>query len=221
MTSFKLDIAYSTTDASGSFELVVNAAWEARVTGLFGPSGSGKTTLLEALLGVRGKTGVTGFASVGGRTLFDTGSGAWLAPGERRFGWVPQDGALFPHLSVAGNLRLAPSGGGLPEDQIVQLLELGPLMKRMPEKLSGGERMRAALGRALRARHEVLLLDEPLASLDKERRQSLLALIRRLATELPVAIVYVSHDWQEIQTLCQHALVLDGGRLQSSGPPKA
>lgn len=218
MTRFALNFRYESEARPEPFRLALDVTWNAKATGIFGPSGSGKTTLLEILLGLRPRERVDGSVRIGDRALFDTREGTWLPARARRFGWVPQDSALFPHLTVEGNLRFGDARAGS-FDAVVGLLELSGLLGRRADLLSGGERQRVALGRSLLAPHDVLLLDEPLASLDATRRSSLLGYIEKIVDEAKVPVLYVSHDWQEIQRLCDHALLLDGGVLTSSGAP--
>ncbi len=219
MTRFTLNLRYDSEAKPEPFRLALEASWEAKATGIFGPSGSGKTTLLEILLGLRPRRQIQGSARIGERTLFDTASSSWLPAQSRRFGWVPQDSALFPHLTVEGNLRFGDARAQAFTD-VVKLLELGGLLGRRAELLSGGERQRVALGRSLLAPHDVLLLDEPLASLDAARRRNLLGFIEKIVGEAKVPVLYVSHDWEEIRRLCDHALLLDGGTLTASGAPE-
>jgi len=218
MTVWRLDLTYSATGRQAPFTLACQASWQARATGLYGPSGSGKTTLLEILLGLREKRRVRGLIEVGGRRLVDSAAGLTVPSTQRRFGWVPQDGSLFPHLTVESNLRYGAPRTTDPTD-VVQLLELTPLLGRRTAELSGGERQRAALGRALLAPHDALLLDEPFAALDPRRRSALLGYVRRIVDERQTPIIYVSHDWSEIRALCSFVLVLDRGRLVAQGTP--
>ena len=220
MTRFDLAFAYQTTTKPEPFRLEVKVAWQARATGIFGPSGSGKSTLLEVLLGLRPLTQIEGQAAIGDRTLFNTTRGAALSPSERRLGWVPQDAGLFPHLSVERNLRFAERAESKVRfEDATALLELGTLLGRRPDQLSGGERQRVALGRALIAPHDLLLLDEPLSSLDAPRRTHLLGYIQRVVRDAGVPLVYVSHDWQEIRNLCEYALLFDTGAVLAHGHP--
>ena len=218
MTTWRLDLTYRAAGRNAPFTLACQASWQARATGLYGPSGSGKTTLLEILLGLREKRRVRGVIEVGGRRLIDSAVGLAIPSAKRRFGWVPQDGSLFPHLTVESNLRYgAPRAADA--TAIVQLLELTPLLSRRTAELSGGEQQRAALGRALLAPHDALLLDEPFAALDPRRRGALLGYVRRIVDERQTPVLYVSHDWNEIRTLCEFVLVLDRGRLVAQGTP--
>ncbi|MDH3744131.1 MAG: molybdenum ABC transporter ATP-binding protein [Acidobacteriota bacterium] len=206
------------------FALDVEFSTDRAVTGVFGPSGAGKSSLLEAVAGVR--------REARGRILFD--GEAWL-DSERRFtlpteqrgvGYVPQEGLLFPHLNVRDNLlagarrrRVDGDESKAPFEKVARLLELTPLLDREPRTLSGGERQRVALGRALCSQPSILLLDEPLASLDLPLRRRLLMLLRRVRSELTVPMVLVTHDPIEVQALCDEVVVLREGRVVGGGEP--
>ncbi len=187
------------------------------VTALFGPSGSGKTSLVNMLAGLLRPD--SGRIALAGRTLFDSNRGVDLSPQRRRVGYVFQDGRLFPHLTVRGNLLYGrPRGGGKGDDglelePVVELLGIGHILHRRPAALSGGERQRVAIGRALLCRPRLLLMDEPLASLDQGRKQELLPFIQRLARGCSLPIVYVSHSREEIRCLAHTVVVLEGGRV--------
>ncbi len=193
---------------------------EGGVIALFGPSGCGKTTLLHLIAGLlRPDSGVV---RIGGTRLFDSAAGVDLPAEQRRIGYVFQDARLFPHLSVRGNLdygaRRAPAGApGAPFQEVVDLLGLPSLLARRPHELSGGERQRVALGRALLARPRVLLLDEPLASLDRPRRAELLPYLERLRDRLAIPIVYVSHEFEEVLRLASHVVLLRAGQVLGQG----
>ena len=207
------------------FELDVLFDTRHRVTGVFGPSGSGKTSLLESVAGLR--------PDARGRIEFE--ADVWLdgeracAPERRGIGYVPQEGLLFPHRTVRGNLlagaRRAHGRGGRdgPAGEAfalaVRLLELEPLLERRPAQLSGGERQRVALGRALCSGPRLLLLDEPLASLDLPLRRRLVPYLRRVRDEFQVPILFVSHDPTEVATLCDDLVVLRAGRVVARGVP--
>ena len=191
------------------------------VTALFGRSGAGKTTLVNMLAGLDRPD--SGRITVGGRTLFDSAEGINLRPEARRVGYVFQEGRLFPHLDVRANLRygigrMAPGERGAAFERTVDLLGLGPLLGRRPQRLSGGEKQRVAIGRALLAAPRLLLMDEPLASLDAPRRDEILPFIERLAGETALPIVYVSHTVDEVIRLADTVAVLDAGQLVASGP---
>jgi len=190
------------------------------ITGVFGPSGAGKSSLLEAVAGMRSEA--QGRVLLGECVWLDTATGIDLAPEHRGLGYVPQDGLLFPHLDVRGNLlagsrRRAP--GTMSLESVAGLLSIGGLMERSVTSLSGGERQRVALARALCSGPDLLLLDEPLAALELPLRRRLLTLLRRLRADLTVPMLFISHDPIEIQALCDEVLVLEQGRLVASGPP--
>jgi len=205
----------------GGFRLDAQFAADAPIVALFGRSGAGKSTLVNAIAGLvkpqRGRI------CVDGRALFDENAGIDLAPENRRVGYVFQDALLFPHLTVRGNLaygeRLTPPGERyVDHDRIVDLLDLGRLLDRRPSRLSGGERQRAAIGRALLASPRLLLMDEPLASLDAARKTEILAYIELLRDELRLPIVYVSHSLEEVTRLADHVVVIGDGRVIAEGP---
>jgi molybdate transport system ATP-binding protein len=201
----------------GGFVLEFAVRADARAVTLFGPSGSGKTTALEAVAGLR--TPVTGHVRIGERVLFDAGR-VNLAPSARRVGYVPQDALLFPHLGVRQNVVFArPRRERFALAAIERMLELGPLMDRTVHGLSGGERQRVALGRALYSGPDLLLLDEPLAAVDRAARTRLVEALRRIRDELGVPMLYVTHARDEALALGEHAVVLDEGRVVAAGPP--
>ncbi len=208
------------------FVLEVEFTAEQPVTGVFGASGAGKTSLLEVVAGLR--RGATGRLVFGGEVWLDSDARRFVPPERRRIGYVPQDGLLFPHLDVRQNLlagdRRARAAGQRPADElasVAELLELGPLLERSVATLSGGERQRVALGRALCSGPRLLLLDEPLASLDLPLRRRLLPFLRRVRAELTVPMLLVSHDPIEIQALCDDLIVLSDGRVIARGEPRA
>ncbi len=223
MTDFvEIDLALE----QGGFALAVAARLGAAAA-VLGPSGAGKTTLLEAIAGLRR---ARGRLVVGGEVLQDSAAKISLPPERRRLGYVPQQGALFPHLSVLGNLvfgrprqagRRARRAGGADFDGLVAGLDLAPLLARYPRHLSGGEQRRVALARALLARPRLLLLDEPTAGLDTVRARKALAGIRRVQAELGVPLLLVTHDEREALALAAEVVVLEGGRVHSAGPARA
>ena len=177
---------------------------------LFGPSGCGKTSCLRAIAGL---LRVPGRLGVAGEVWQDDARGVFVPPHRRSVGMVFQQGALFPHLSVRGNLEFArgraPSGRpGVALERVLALLGLAPLLERMPAHLSGGERQRVAIGRALAASPRLLLLDEPLASLDLARRAELLPWLQAMQAELDIPALLVSHAPDEVATLARHVVVL-------------
>jgi molybdate transport system ATP-binding protein len=204
----------------GSFLLQTELKLEQPVVGLFGPSGSGKSTLLGILAGTikpdRGRI------IVNGRCLLDTAHNTYVPIHQRRVGLVFQDSKLFPHLSVKRNLEYG--FNLLPEtdkrfsfNQIVDLLELQPLLQQRPNQLSGGEKQRVALGRALLAAPELLLLDEPMASLDERLKSQILPFLRRVKEQIGVPMIYVSHSINEILDLTQQLAVIHNGAILAHG----
>ena len=186
------------------FALDATVTMAARTTALYGPSGSGKTSLLEVVAGVR--TPSSGRVLLNGRDVTD------VPPRLRRVGYVPQDDALFPHLSVRQNVFY---GGGASEARStpIEILEIGHLLDRGVKRLSGGERKRVALARALLSNPEVLLLDEPLAGVDLELRTRVLDYLVRVRDEFPIPMVYVTHQREEVEALCEEMVVIERGRV--------
>lgn len=203
---------------NAAFSLDVGFTVDARALALVGPSGSGKTTILNAIAGVF--TPDQGRIRLDGMTLLDTAMKINVRQSRRRIGYVFQDGRLFPHLTVRRNLLygrwFAPRyEHGLGLDDIVALLGIGHLMDRNPDALSGGEKQRVAIGRALLAKPRLLLMDEPLAALDLERRSQILTLIERLRDELGLPMVLVSHDPGEVARVATSIVDIRHGRLGS------
>jgi len=204
----------------GDFELEARFAASSGLTALFGRSGSGKTTLINVLAGL--ERPASGRIVVGDKVLFDSAAGIDLPPEHRRLGYVFQEGRLFPHLSVRANLRygtrFAPAGDRHQSlDAVVWLLDLGPLLDRRPGTLSGGEKQRVAIGRALLASPRLLLMDEPLASLDAQRRGEILPYIESLRDDLGIPVVYVSHSVEEVVRLADTLVLLSEGRTVAAG----
>jgi molybdate transport system ATP-binding protein len=188
------------------------------VTVLFGPSGSGKSTIINAAAGLLRPD--TCRIEVDGQVFADTRSGTWLPPERRRAGLVFQDSRLFPHMSVATNLRFGlrrVGPGAVGFDEIVELLGIGRLLDRRPHTLSGGERQRVAIGRALLAQPHLLLMDEPLASLDSARKAEILPYLIRLKTSLKLPVLYVTHALDEIVRLADSLVLLEAGRVVGFG----
>ena len=194
----------------GDFRLDVSFSAEAPIVGLFGRSGSGKTSIVNAIAGIgRPKRGSI---RINDAVLFDTERRIDLSPESRRVGYVFQDGLLFPHMDVQANLAYGqrlhkPRDRFIDEARVVDLLGLGGLLRRRPRTLSGGEKQRVAIGRALLAQPRILLMDEPLASLDYARKTEILDYIERLRDELAIPIVYVSHSVAEMTRLAVRANV--------------
>ncbi len=201
--------------------------WESRerFLGIFGHSGAGKTTILEAIAGT--SRSARGAVRVDDRVLLDTRRGIRLAPEERGVGYVPQDGLLFPHLDVIGNVRFGAAraarsvGRPLPPERVLAVLELTGMESRTLAGLSGGERRRVALARALCSGPGLLLLDEPLAGLDAPLKRRILPYLLRVRDEFGIPTVFVSHDPGEVSLLCDEVLVLEKGSVLASGPPAA
>ncbi|HKI97419.1 MAG TPA: molybdenum ABC transporter ATP-binding protein [bacterium] len=191
------------------------------VTALFGPSGSGKTTVLRCIAGL--VRAPQGRLQLGGVCWQDESRALFLPPHRRPLGYVFQESSLFPHLSVRGNLaygwkRVPAAERRVPFDQAVALLGLGHLLERTPQGLSGGERQRVAIGRAVLAGPRLLLLDEPLANLDRASKAEILPYLERLRAELGLPMLYVSHDLDEVSRLADHLVVLRDGRVTDAGP---
>jgi molybdate transport system ATP-binding protein len=206
--------------ALAHFTLELDVVLEAPMTAVFGASGSGKTSLLETISGLRRPA--AGHVRVDGQVVTDVAGGLFVPPERRAIGYVPQDGALFPHLSVRANLLygakpVAAQPAGLSFEHVTAVLEIAPLVDRAPATLSAGEKQRVALGRALLAAPRVLLLDEPLASLDLPLRERLLPYLLRVRDEFHVPMLYVTHSPDEVVALCSEALVLERGRALHHG----
>jgi molybdate transport system ATP-binding protein len=200
------------------FTLALDVEITRHVTALFGPSGAGKTTVLDLIAGLRRSP--SAYIELDGRVLTDTSAGREVPARDRHIGYVPQDGALFPHLSVRGNLLYGSKGDAVPE-RVTEVLDIGHLLDRRIGGLSGGERQRVALARALLSSPRLLLLDEPLASLDEELRTRILAYLKRVRDEFKVPMLYVSHARSEVVELCEEVLVLNRGSLKGQGDPRA
>ncbi|CAI2717278.1 molybdenum ABC transporter ATP-binding protein [Nitrospina watsonii] len=191
------------------------------VTVIFGRSGSGKTTLLRCMAGLTRSP--SGYFRIGDAVWQDESTGRFRPVHQRAIGLVFQDARLFPHLTVQGNLhygyrRIAEHERRIDFDHIVSLLELAPLLNRMPRNLSGGEQQRVAIGRALLTSPRLLLMDEPLANLDTARKLEILPFLLKLRTELGLPIVYVSHSLEEILQLVDTLVLLKAGRVIACGP---
>ena len=204
------------TKQLGEFSIEASFTSEGRVTGLFGASGAGKTSLINMIAGLLRPD--RGIITLDGETLDDTATGAHVPPHRRRIGYVFQDARLFPHLNVRQNLDYGRRMNRLADDpaqrsRVTDLLDIGGLLDRRPGQLSGGERQRVALGRALLSKPRLLLLDEPLGSLDEERKAEILPYLVRLRDEANVPMVYVSHDADEMRQLATQIVMLRRGRI--------
>ena len=222
-----IDLQFDIGVEQGDFVLEVFDQSRVEVLGLFGPSGAGKTTILEAIAGLRRPS--RGQIVVGGTTLFASDSGIDVPPRARRIGYVPQDVLLFPHMSVRGNLAYGSHQQATKSkpardpqvdlDVVASMLEIDSLLNRRIQGLSGGERQRVALGRALMTSPALLLLDEPLAAVDRARRERILPYLLRIRRELHVPLVYVTHDADELTQIADRVLVIVDGKVMRAGPP--
>jgi len=188
------------------------------VTAIFGHSGSGKTTLLRCIAGLERPR--QGHLLVNGETW--QGAGSFLPTHRRPLGYVFQEASLFPHLSVLKNLtygqKRTPREHRVSLERAIDLLGISPLLERKPDRLSGGERQRVAIARALAVSPELLLMDEPLASLDLARKREILPYLERLHDELEIPVIYVSHAADEVARLADHLVVMEAGKAVAQGP---
>ena len=204
----------------GEFAVEAALTSEGRVTGLFGASGAGKTSLINMIAGLLRPD--HGIIAIDGETLDDTSARIHVPVHRRRIGYVFQDARLFPHLDVRENLDYGRRMNRLTEDaaqwrRVTELLDLGELLDRRPGKLSGGERQRVALGRALLSQPRLLLMDEPLGSLDEERKEEILPYLVRLRDEAGIPMVYVSHDPSEMRQLASQIAIIRHGHVTAFG----
>ncbi len=201
------------------FRFEMEGTFEARVMAICGPSGAGKTTLLELVAGLRRPA--SGRIELDGEVLADAEAKLFVPPAERRLGYVPQDLALFPHLDVERNLhygrRRAGENDRSSPDEVIRVLGLGGLLKRRIGQLSGGEKQRVALGRALFSGPRLLLLDEPLTGLDPDLRLRVLGYLRRVRDELAMPMLYVTHDAGDAAVLADEVLWIEEGKLKARG----
>jgi molybdate transport system ATP-binding protein len=208
------------TKQLGEFSLQVAFTSDGLVTGLFGASGAGKTSLINMIAGLLRPD--RGTVAIDTETLDDTAAQIHVPAHRRRIGYVFQDARLFPHLDVRQNLDYGRRMNRLADDpaqrtRVTDLLDIGGLLDRRPGQLSGGERQRVALGRALLAQPRLLLLDEPLGSLDEERKVEILPYLVRLRDEAGIPMVYVSHDAGEMRQLATRVVMLKRGRVTAFG----
>ncbi len=213
-----LELSVQRQQGSFTVELDLNAGQG--VTALFGRSGSGKTSIINMVAGLYRPD--TGRISVEGKILFDSQAKIDLPPDRRRLGYVFQEGRLFPHLSVTANLcfgmnRTPANERRVAFDDVVAVLGIGHLLDRRPAKLSGGEKQRVAIGRALLASPRILLMDEPLAALDSQRKSELLPFIGKLSKVFSIPILYVSHSMDEVLKLADTLVLMDDGKAAAVG----
>ena len=211
------DIAVSI--AQGAFRLDFAVSCDVRALALYGPSGSGKTSVLEVIAGIRRPK--RGRVAIGGHVLFDAAAGVDVPTRHRRVGYVPQDALLFPHLDVRRNIMYgAPAADWTAVEPVVERLAIGHLVARPVTDLSGGERQRVALARALASKPAILLLDEPLAALDRAMKRTVLQMLVDVRDTLRIPMVYVTHVSDEATAIADYAVVLDSGNIGAAGPAK-
>jgi len=206
-----------------AFALEMDAVLNAHVTAVFGPSGAGKTSLLEAVAGLRRPE--AGRIVLSGRVLDDARTGSHAPARGRAVGYVTQDDSLFPHLSTLGNLRYGArrhgtAGPALAESRVVEVLGLSSFLDRRPSTLSGGERRRVALGRALLSGPELLLLDEPLSGLERALKERVLEHLLKVREAFPIPILFVTHEPAEVVALADEVVLLESGRIRARGTPR-
>ncbi|MFC7400382.1 molybdenum ABC transporter ATP-binding protein [Chelatococcus sp. GCM10030263] len=215
-----MTIAVDVAHAFGRFRLTARFEGEGGVTALFGRSGSGKTSLVNIIAGLLRPE--HGRVVVDGVTLVDTKRRIFVPPHRRRLGYVFQEARLFPHLTVRQNLLygrfFTPAAERPAIAPVIEMLGIGHLLDRRPAGLSGGEKQRVAIGRALLAGPRLLLMDEPLASLDEARKGEILPYIERLRDEMRLPIVYVSHSLTEVARLATTLVVMNNGQVEAAGP---
>ena len=201
----------------GEIEISGELDVASRLLALCGPSGSGKTSVLNMIAGLRRPD--EGRIVIGGQILLDTSKGVDLPARARRLGYVFQEPRLFPHMSVRANLvygaqRTPRDGAFVSFDDIVALLGIAPLLARRPDRLSGGEKQRVAIGRALLSQPRALLLDEPLSAIDDARRQEILALVETLRDAFAIPTIFVSHRVDEVTRLAEDVAMIEAGKLR-------
>lgn len=215
-----MSLSVAISHAFDDFELDVAFHGGPGVTALFGPSGAGKTTIVNAIAGLIKPQ--EGRIEIDGDMVFDSATGYAQPPQGRGIGYVFQDSRLFPHMTVLENLRYGARFSDRPivigEQDVIDLLGIAPILARRPGTLSGGEKQRVALGRALLCQPRLLLMDEPLAALDEPRKDEVLPYLERLRSEASLPILYISHAMREIARLADHLIVLSNGKVATSGP---
>jgi len=216
-----VSVTIDVTHRAGAFQLELVETIPAGFTAVVGPSGSGKTTTLNILAGLTRPARAV--VRMGEEVWVDTGRGTWVPPHRRRIGYVFQEPRLFPHFTVRQNLlygrgRQHERANTIATDEVIHLLNLASLLQRRPARLSGGEQQRVALGRALLANPQLLLLDEPLASVDQAHRLEILPYLDRFRATHRIPTVYVTHTWAEVSSRADHVIELAAGRVEFSGP---
>lgn len=204
------------------FTLEIDATFDRPVTGIFGPSGAGKTSLLDVIAGLRRP--IAGRVQRDDTVLFDAGVSLSLPPRFRQIGYVPQDLALFPHLSVRANLlygyrRQCVETPSFTLPHVIEVMEIATLLERNVTSLSGGEQQRVGFARAILSAPRLLLLDEPMSSLDSRLKTRLIPFLHRIRDEFRLPLVYVTHDASELIALCDEVFVLERGLLIERGAP--
>ncbi len=206
----------------GTFVLELDLEVSGQVIGIFGGSGAGKTSLLEIVAGLRKPQ--SGHVAIDDRVLTDRSSGVFVPPERRGVGYVPQDLALFPHLSVKENLLYGhlpgTSSPGISLGHVAEVLEIDALLDRSIGKLSGGQKQRVAFARALLASPRLLLMDEPLASLDQELKFKIIPYLKRIRDEFKIPMLYVSHSPDEVAALCDRVMIMRDGKCLRVSPPE-
>lgn len=202
---------------AGSLKIDASFAAGAGILGISGPSGAGKSSLLHMIAGIAKP--VSGHISLSGVSAFDSRAAISLAPERRSIGCVFQNSRLFPHMSVRGNLMYAAKAQGITTDQsfdeIIAQLDIGELLHRSPKHLSGGERQRVAIGRALLSNPKLVIMDEPLTSVDMARRQTILDYLKRISKTKQIPMIYVSHDHQELLHMADNLVTMTGGTARN------
>ena len=206
-----------------TFTLEIDTTFDRPITGVFGPSGAGKTSLLDLIAGLRQP--VAGRITLGDEVLFDSDASLRLPPRLRRIGYVPQDLALFPHLSVRANLLYGFRPAVIQNElftlgHVADVMEIAPFLDRSITNLSGGEQQRVAFARAILSLPCLILLDEPMSSLDTRLKTRLIPFLQRIRDEFRIPLIYVTHDAHELAALCDEVLLLENGRIAGRGSPE-